>query len=45
VDAAERTWAVSATHSEATLARLLVVDWDDEAAFDYRGSRMQLMGE
>jgi hypothetical protein len=36
---------MSVTHSEATLARLLVVKWRDELAFDYRGSRLRLMGE
>jgi hypothetical protein len=36
---------VSAAHSEATLARLLVINWDDDAAFDYRRSRLRLMGE
>lgn len=36
---------MSATHAEATLARLLKVNWRDEFAFDHRGSRLRLMGE
>lgn len=33
------------THSEATLARLLAVNWKDDAAFDHRSARMRLMRE
>ncbi|MEV6850023.1 hypothetical protein [Actinoplanes sp. NPDC051411] len=33
------------TRSEATLARLMAVNWKDDAAFDHRSARMRLMRE
>lgn len=36
---------MNVNHSEATLARLLAVNWKDDAAFDHRSARMRLMRE
>jgi hypothetical protein len=36
---------VSVNRSEATLARLLAVNWKDDAAFDHRSARVRLMRE
>lgn len=36
---------MNATHSQATLARLLAVNWKDDRAFDHRSARMRLMRE
>jgi hypothetical protein len=36
---------MTGTYSDATLARLLAVNWTDDSAFDHRSARMRLMRE
>ncbi len=36
---------MTGTNAEATLARLLAVNWKDDSAFDHRSARMRLMRE